>query len=757
MRHWNRFRNLTLLLLLASVGLTGCKYGYPHSFTLPRGHIERSHAKPIEGGYYKDWDPYSATLEVTPEHEVNPVGTQHVFVATVRDKEGNPLPNRRVEWMIAKGSVGDFVEVDESGFTPWRGYKVTNDYAVSHTNNCAHVLTRGTDDPSDDVHLKAGDTWAVVTSPVEGTTHVIAYAPGIYDWEDHKVFVTKLWQDVRWVFPADATNPIGTSHTFTTQVFKASDGTPHQGYIVTYNLVGGPAGTFQESGSTNATVETDASGIASVTLVQTSPAEGTNEVQIAIDRTGDNQCCEPDAHIADGMVYKTWVGPEIGITKTATPSALVNEEFDYDITVNNPSPVDATSVVVTDTLPDGIQYSSSSPSAEVSGQSLTWSLGTVAAGSSTSINVRVSGDRTGRFTNCAQVTADYGLSDEDCADTVIAAPELELVKECVANAMLCDPIPYTLTVRNTGDGVARNVRVSESLPEGLVTTDGQRSLVFEAGDLGPGEARRADYTVRAERTGTFTNTATAAGDGDLSAEASCTTTVTEAVLTVTKTAPDVRFIGRPADYEITVTNDGDAVAENVALTDTIPAGTTVQQVGDGGQVQGQMINWNLGNLNAGQSRTVTLTLVMNQIGSVRNTATARARCAEASDEAVVDVRGRAAILLEVIDISDPIEVGGQEVYEIRVTNQGSAVGTNIQITATVPDAHAFVEADGPTNAQVAGKVITYDPLPSLAPKASVTYRVVTRAEAPADARFAVQLISDQMETPVDETESTHSY
>ena len=64
--------------------------------------------------------------------------------------------------MIAEGSVGDIVEVDESGWRASRGYKVDNHYAVSHTNNYDHVLDLGNDDPSDDIELTMGRLGALL-------------------------------------------------------------------------------------------------------------------------------------------------------------------------------------------------------------------------------------------------------------------------------------------------------------------------------------------------------------------------------------------------------------------------------------------------------------------------------------------------------------------------------------------------------------------------------------------------------------------
>ncbi|HDZ43601.1 MAG TPA: hypothetical protein ENH80_06640, partial [Phycisphaerae bacterium] len=109
----HRLRILAIVSLAVIGTLAGCRDTMPHSFTWPTsGDTIPTHPKPPEGGYYTDWDPYAATLEVTPVKDVNLVRTQHVLIATVRDKQGQPLPNRRVEWVIADGGVGDIIQVD---------------------------------------------------------------------------------------------------------------------------------------------------------------------------------------------------------------------------------------------------------------------------------------------------------------------------------------------------------------------------------------------------------------------------------------------------------------------------------------------------------------------------------------------------------------------------------------------------------------------------------------------------------------------
>ncbi len=748
---------LTVAAVVALVALAGCRDSMPHSVTWPySGDVVPSHPKPPEGGYYTNWDPYAVTLEVTPLKDVNPVRTQHVVVATVKDKDGEPLPNRRVEWVIAEGSVGDIVEVDESGFRASRGWKATNKYAVSHTNNGPHVLDRGNDDPSDDITLQRGQTWIVITSPVEGTTHLIAYAPGIYDWSKHKVFAEKHWYDVKWDFPPAATNRVGTPHKLVTKVAKYSDGKPLAGYEVTYTLVDGPAGSFAPGGRKVAKVLTDKNGLGTVTLNQARPAEGVNNIKIDIVRPANEKCCIPAVHIATGATKKTWVGPRIGIKKSAPARAVVGQTFTYDIVVTNPGRVSAEDVVVTDTLPDGIAYVSSTPRAQVAGQKLSWSLGSLAAQGSKAVAVQVKGTKTGKFENCAQVKASDGLKAESCATTVLTQAKLVVEKTAPAEVLICKEIPYTVTVRNVGDATATGVKLVDKLPAGL-TWEGQSVVNAAIGTLKPGEARKVEFRAKAARKGTYTNTSVATADGGHTARASAKTVVRQPVLVLSKTGPAKRYIGRPITYSITVSSKGDTAAVGTVLTDTLPAGATFVSASDGGAHSGGKVTWSLGDLAVGASKKVSVTVVSNNPGKLTNTANVSAVCTKAAAEASTVVAGIPAILLECVDQADPILVGANETYLITVTNQGTAADTNVVIKATLAAEQKYVSASGPTKATVAGRVVTFTPLKSLAPKDKAVSKVVAKGLKVGDVRFKVVLTSDMMTSPATETESTHIY
>ncbi len=753
MKHRAEFAVLLALALVGTVGVGGCRDTWPHSFVWHPGDLSRTHPEPAEGGYYTNWDPFAAEIEVVPVSSVNPVGTQHILIATVKDHEGKPLPGRRIEWSIAEGGVGAFIEVDASGVRVSRGHKENNTFAITHTNADPHVLTRGNDDPNDDIHLARGQSWVVISSPTEGSTHVIAYVPAIYDWEKHKVMVVKHWYDVAVEMPPDDINPVGTPHQLVTKVVKYSDGTPLAGYEVTYRILSGPEALFSK-GSQTATVISNSDGLATITLNQSVKAEGTNEIEVQVVRPEDRACCKAAVHIITDTVTKTWIAPSIKINKTAPARALVGETFRYSIVLASTGKSTAENVTVTDTLPAGIKYVASQPQASVAGQTLTWRLGSVEPGGTRSIMVDVQAMRTGRFTNCAEVSAAGGLADRSCADTVVAKAELTLKKEAPAETILCDVIPYVLTVRNTGDAPATNVKITDNMPDGIQSVEGRQTVTITVGTLPPGQAKAYKIRAKSTKTGTFTNEAVAEGDGGLTARATARTVVRKPVLQLSKSCPAEQFISRVLVCTLTVRNTGDAEARDTVITDTLPAGIAFVSATEGGQLSGGKVVWSLGSLAPGKSKTVSMKIKGTNPGSYINRATASAYCADATAEVKFLLRGIPALLLECVDVQDPIAVGEDETYVITVTNQGSAIGRAIKIVAILPPEQEYVRAEGPTEVKVDGRTITFTPLAELEPKATATYRIMSRGVKAGDSRFKVILTSKQLVKPVEETEST---
>ncbi|MEN6384330.1 MAG: hypothetical protein ABFD79_03945 [Phycisphaerales bacterium] len=444
----------------------------------------------------------------------------------------------------------------------------------------------------------------------------------------------------------------------------------------------------------------------------------------------------------------------VKLEKNMPAEVEMNSEFSYTITVTNPTEIMLKDVVVTETTPENFKASGTNPKAQVDGRDLIFGLGVLEPGATKVITI--AGMAT--TTNCLQSCANVSYVIPTCTNVNVVQPALKLVKTAPASALLCETIPVKFIVTNTGSGSAGNVKIEDALPAGLKTVDGKSSILFNAGTLAAGQSKEFNAVLKADKTGKYENKAVATSANGLKAEASTITEVQQPVLAVSKNGPDTLYIGRTATYEIKVVNKGNSPAANTIVTDTIPAGVTAIKASNGGTVSGSNVVWNIGSLPAGAAKTVQVSYTASTAGAISNTAKATASCAEpATASATTNVTGIAAVLLEVIDTEDPIEIGSNETYVITATNQGSMADTNIRIVCTLEDNEQYVSSSGATTASAVGQTVTFEPLPSLAPKTKATWRVVVKAVKPGDVRFTVTMTTDQLTRPVQETEATNLY
>ena len=187
-----RCRRLFALLALSSCGCFGGTANPSYfPFLLPPGDVIPTHARPAGQGYFNDFDPKAASVEVTPAACSAAVNTDHVLIATVFDADGQPRRKRRVEWILE--GPGEILEVDESGILPGRGYVSNNQRAVGYTGFRAHAFGRGTRDPADDFRVEAGQTWCIVRSAKPGESVVTAYAPAIHNHDKRTATARVTW------------------------------------------------------------------------------------------------------------------------------------------------------------------------------------------------------------------------------------------------------------------------------------------------------------------------------------------------------------------------------------------------------------------------------------------------------------------------------------------------------------------------------------------------------------------------------------
>lgn len=683
-----------------------------------------------------------ATVVIEPMDATAPVGTEQLVTALVKDKDGKVLHSALVEWTLARGpgAVGDIVEGKQDPLR--RALKVDNTYAITGV---------GYD----------GKSSVVLTSPFEGETHVVALVPEIADPAKRQVIGVRKWLDAKADFPVNATNKVGTEHVMSTHVARASNGAALTGYAVHWKVISGPDAVFKESGKGEAVTDTGADGVARATLVQTRPAAGENLVEISVEKAPDlaRACCPGvSGIIAKGQAKKTWLQPGLAVDKTCPQNIALGDNAQFTMHVNNTSKVGADAVTVSDVLPAGFAFVSASPQARVEGNVLTWSLGNLSAGESHTLTVNAAANAEGSFSNTFKAASvDGAVAEASCAMKVTRA-DLAISKTCPAEALVGDEVEYAVTLKNNGSGAATGVKVVDVVPAGMSHASGQSEVEWAAGTLEPGASATQKFVFRADRTGAATNLARASADRGLSGESSCRTEIKEPKIALLKSGPSKRFASRPNAYDIVVSSVGSAPASNVVVTDPIPAGMSYVSSEPAASVSGGVATWTLGSMAPGEEHKLKLTLRGDTAGKLCNVAHAQAdRGLKESAQACTEIEGIPALLLEVVDSPDPIEVGATTTYTITVTNQGSATATNVVVAGALPEEMELVEAKGPTEGVRSGNVLRANPVATLAPGEKATYTVTVKALRASDARFAVQMTADQLSSPVNETEATRFF
>src|SRR5262249_22880532 len=516
------FRPVVLRLLLPgvlfAVALCGCSgiTQNPSYFPalLPFGDIVRTHPKPPGHAYFTNFDPHACKLVVRPVESCSPAQTQHVLIATVYDEKGQPRRGRRVEWMVE--GAGNIVEVDESGIFNGRGYKVDNKYAVSYTDYCEHRITRGNDNPNDDFVIRPGQSWCVISSAVEGDTHVTVYAPEINNWQNSRVYVTHHWLNAQWTPPVAAARPCGTEHVFTTQLFRHTDSRPLENYRVRYRILAGPPAVLLPSRSQESVSVSDLRGNASAAIAQVKPGAGSNRVAIEIIRAPDPGVTS-DAGIVLGHLETRvdWLAPAVSLNLEGPPTAGVGEEARYTVAVRNTGRLESKALTVRYVVPKGLQYVSSAPPAVIDGEQLVWTLGGLPADGKRDLQVVLRTTRDQQVSGRATVVTEEGLRDERTITTLVTRPGLKVAMSGPQSGAVGVPVTYQLTVDNPGTGGINNGLLEAKLDDGLESEARANPIRLRLdAPLGAGQARTIPLTLVPRQSGKL-NVAVTASAGKL--------------------------------------------------------------------------------------------------------------------------------------------------------------------------------------------------------------------------------------------------
>ncbi|MGB7326927.1 MAG: SdrD B-like domain-containing protein [Rubripirellula sp.] len=346
-------------------------------------------------------------------------------------------------------------------------------------------------------------------------------------------------------------------------------------------MIGSDATGVIPNAATISTTDTDDNAANDTDSVDINPGQ---QVDLILDKTVDKATAVPGQ---DTLIY----------------TFVVSHDTD--------SVSDATSVVVSDTLPTGLSgvviTAATATTSNFANGVITVNFDAIPVGETRTFTVAATvnndavGDASGNVVNPASVTSagtELDTTNNSSTATTSLTPVFDIVVDKTvdsATPAIGSTVTYTVTLTNDGPSRAEGIVLTDAIPAGLTfvsatmgtqagTVSGS-NISFPAVALAPSATTSAtlNFTVNSDAAGTITNTASvpdlsAAGENDITNNSDAIDiTVTPVVdLAITKAVSDTTAAaGDSLTYTINVVNNGPSSATNVVVTDTLPAGVTL--------------------------------------------------------------------------------------------------------------------------------------------------------------------------------------
>jgi len=210
---------------------------------------------------------------------------------------------------------------------------------------------------------------------------------------------------------------------------------------------------------------------------------------------------------------------------------------------------------------------------------------------------------------------------------------------------------------------------------------------------------------------------------------------------------------------IEVINTGSGPATAVRIADHYDASLEPVRAREGYEFVGDDLVWNFARLEPGarlRIRVECRCVRPAEQSCNRVTATCR-EGVRADGEACLSIEGgNEEVSLTLSDTRDPITVGRQTTYEIRVLNQTQRALEAVVLSLDLPEElePLLVGTVGPGRYAIRGNSVQFDPVPTLPAGQSLTYRVEARARRPGTARVRARLQSRSLNRPASAEQTT---
>lgn len=365
-----------------------------------------------------------------------------------------------------------------------------------------------------------------------------------------------------------------------------------------------------------------------------------------------------------------------------------------------------------------------------------WNLPKVKAGSQETLRLQLVAAEGKPF----ELTADWTCRPASLkAAIVVKQPQIELSLAGPSDMVFGDEKPFTITVSNPGNGDAENVVVQ-------LVAGGNAPQQIDVGTVPAGKARDVNVKVLANQPTAMDLKMSATAEGNLRAEAAGRIVVKQPLLAISVEGPPLKFAGAEAVYAVTVSNTGNAAADDLTISTTLPTGAKYLGGIDGAQFGGGVLKWKPGLLPPETERTFDIRVQLNAAGAHRVVAQAIGpRTGAVAHEVETTVEAVSNLKLAVNDPSGPAPTGQEVIYELQLMNRGSLAAKNVKVVMQFSEGLEPSIVEGAEAKLVPGQVL-FETLPELAAGEQVVVHVRAKAGKEGSHRYRVEVVSTDNDT-----------
>ncbi|AQQ68885.1 hypothetical protein Mag101_15525 [Microbulbifer agarilyticus] len=466
------------------------------------------------------------------------------------------------------------------------------------------------------------------------------------------------------------------------------------------------------------------------------------------------------------------------------------DTLEWTIEVSNQGNQDGTGVVITDTLPDTDLFASFTAShggvVDLVAGTVTWGIGDLAAGDSITLTLTgVVADSVPvtipTQTNTVEVTDDGANGPDPTPDNNTDSEDFDITYVDMAidkddggiSAEPGDAVVFNLTYRNNGTADAQGVVITETLPPNTSFDAANSSagwvqngdvFTLDIGNVAAGEEGTVQFAVIVDEplpNGVIetSNSATIEDDGGSGPDQN-TDNNEDNEQTPLVAAPDyvidkIEQFADPAnpgdslEWTIEVSNQGNQDGSGVVITDTLPDTDLFASftASNGGVIDlaAGTVTWDIGDLAAGDSVTLTLTGVVADsvpvtIPTQTNTVEVTDDGSNGPDPTPDNNTDSEDFAITYIDLFvDKSNSGGEPgptdtvVYTLNYGNSGTTTATGVVISETLPPNTSFDRASSTPGWVQNGNTFTFD-VGTLAPGETGSIEFAVTIDYPLDPR-----------------------